>query len=338
MEMFNFDVPRYEKIVGDTLKLRPQIEKAADEISAKGYSNIFLIGCGGTYAHSLSLKYMMEAQSPIETHAVIAAEFMLMGHKRFSKDSLCVFSTRTGNTKEIVAAAKFCKEAGARVVMYVSNAGTPACEYADYLFHSFAEDDCLCEAIYLTSIPFLARLMYHKDCFPKYGVFMNQIAGIVPYLLKAKGQHEEQCRKIAEHHKDTGYHMVIGSGNLWGEAYDYAMCILEEMQWLKTKSIHAAEFFHGTLELVEKDTSLIMLYGEDETRPLMDRVYNFAKKITDEITIFDTKNVELPLDEDLRKFVSPIVIYAVTERLSCHLERVRNHSLNIRRYYRQMEY
>ncbi|MDZ7673046.1 MAG: hypothetical protein U5K53_09505 [Halanaerobiales bacterium] len=55
------------------------------------------------------------------------------------------------------------------------------------------------------------------------------------------------------------------------------LCVsLEEMQWIKTKSIHAAEFFHGTLELVEEDTSIIMLYGEDETRPLMDRVYGFS--------------------------------------------------------------
>lgn len=31
-KMFNFDVPRYEKVVGDAIALRPQIEKAVDEI------------------------------------------------------------------------------------------------------------------------------------------------------------------------------------------------------------------------------------------------------------------------------------------------------------------
>ncbi|RGB65025.1 MULTISPECIES: SIS domain-containing protein [Oscillospiraceae] len=336
--MFNFDIPRYEKVVGDALALRPEIEKAADEISKQGYSNIFFIGCGGTYAHSLPLKYMLDTQSEIESHSVIAAEFMLMGHKKFSKDSVCVFSTRSGNTKEIVAAAKFCKDAGARVVMYVSNAGTPACEYADYLFCSFAEDDVLCEAIYLTNIPFVARMMYNAGAFPKYEQFADQLQKITPYLIKGKELYEDRCKAMAEHHKDTDYHMVIGGGNLWGEAYDYAMCILEEMQWIKTKSIHAAEFFHGTLELVEEDTSLILFFGEDETRPLMDRVLNFAKKITKEINIFDTKEVELPLDEEFRKYISPMIVYTITERLSCHLEHVRNHPLTTRRYYRQMEY
>lgn len=336
--MFNFDVPRYEKVVNDALALRLTIEKAADEITKDGYTNIFFIGCGGTYAHSLPLKYMLDTQSEIESHAVIAAEFMLMGHKRFSKNSVCVFSSRSGDTKEIVQAMKFCKEAGARTVLYLSNPGTPAQQYADYLFQSFAEDDCLAEAIYLTNIPFVARMIKNKGGFAGYEKFMDQLSGVTPYFVKAKEQYEDRCKALAQRHKDTDYHMVVGSGNVWGEAYDYAMCILEEMQWIKTKSIHAAEFFHGTIELVEKDTSMLLFYGEDETRPLMDRVMNFAKKVSDEIAVFDSKDCELPLDEEFRKYLSPVVIYVITERLSCHLEHVRNHPLTTRRYYRQMEY
>lgn len=337
--MFNFNVERYEKVVNDAIALRPQIEKAVDEICQQGFSNLFFIGCGGTYAHSLPMMYWLDTASNIEHHSVIAAEFMEMGHKRFTKDSVCIFSTRSGNTKEIVAAAKFCKEAGARTLVYVSNDNTPVCEYADYKFFSFAEDDCLCEAIYTYMFALVGRFMKNAGEFDKYDEFMSQYANIVPYLLKAKEKCEDKCAVMAKEHKDTDYHMVIGSGMLWGEAYDYAMCILEEMQWIRTKSIHAAEYFHGTLELVEKDTSLILFYGEDETRPLMDRVLNFSKKITDVINVFDTKDIELPFtDQEYRKIVSPMVMYAMTERLSCHLEKERNHPLTTRRYYRQMEY
>lgn len=337
--MFNFNVSRYEKVVKDAIALRAQIEKAVDEICVRGYSNIFFIGCGGTYAHSLPMKYWLDTESDIDTYSVIAAEFMAGGHRKFSKDSVCVFSTRSGNTKEIVAAAKYCKEAGARTLIYVSNDNTPVCEYADYKFASFAEDDCLCEAIYTYMIILLSRFLKNAGEFEKYDEFMSQYETIVPYLVKAKEQYEDRCAAVAVRHKDTGYHMVIGSGMLWGEAYDYAMCILEEMQWIKTKSIHAAEYFHGTLELVEEDTSLILFYGEDETRPLMDRVMNFSQKVTKSINVFDTKEIELPFTEAAyRKIVSPMVMYVITERLSCHLEKERNHPLTTRRYYRQMEY
>ena len=50
--MYDIDLNRYTEVVDSAIALRPQIEKAVDEICAQGYSNLFFIGCGGTYAHS----------------------------------------------------------------------------------------------------------------------------------------------------------------------------------------------------------------------------------------------------------------------------------------------
>ena len=44
------------------------------------------------------------------------------------------------------------------------------------------------------------------------------------------------------------------------------------------------------------------------------------------------------IDEDMRKFVAPMVTSTQLERVSAHFEHVRNHSLDIRRYYRTVEY
>lgn len=332
------DVPRYEGIINGALGQREKIERYADELHNKGFKNIFFIGVGGTYAHFTSLQSIVESHSTLDSYVVIAAEFMAKGHKHFSKDSLCIMASRSGTTKEIIEAAKFCKEAGATVVMYTANAGTPVCDLADYLFVNFAEDDNFAESFFLIYIPFMFRLMHHRGEFPRCGEFMDQVGKITPYLVEAKKKYDDRCRELAEKHKDTNYHMIVGSGNMWGQAYFYAMCILEEMQWIHGKAIRAAEFFHGTLELVEEGTSILMLYGEDETRPLMDRVLNFAKQFTKEIAIFDSKDIELPVDEEFRGFLSPIVVYALTERFSIHLSKVRNHPLTTRRYYRRMDY
>lgn len=61
-------------------------------------------------------------------------------------------------------------------------------------------------------------------------------------LLKVREQNDERALAFAEKHKDTGFHMCVGAGNTWGETYCFAMCVLEEMLWIPTKSIHAAEF------------------------------------------------------------------------------------------------
>jgi fructoselysine-6-phosphate deglycase len=117
------------------------------------------------------------------------------------------------------------------------------------------------------------------------------------------------------------------------------MCILEEMQWIRTRPVHAADFFHGTLELVEPDVSIIVMKGEDESRPLSDRVENFVVKYSNEVTIFDTKDYELEgISEEVRPLVSPVVLATLLERISAHLEVVRNHPLTTRRYYKKVEY
>ena len=224
--MFNFNEERYQRVINDALALMPQIEKAVDEIAETGYSNIFFIGCGGTYAHTLPLKYFLDSKTNIESHCMIAAEFMLMGHKRFTKDSVCVFSTRTGNTKEIVAAAEYCRKAGARTIVYVCHENTPVWEHADYVLNSFAEDDHLAEAIYLVNIPLVARFAYKAGEFADYDTFAAQLKQIGPFLARGKECYEERCAALAARHKDTDYHMVIGSGYLWGEAYEKLEAIL----------------------------------------------------------------------------------------------------------------
>jgi fructoselysine-6-phosphate deglycase len=117
------------------------------------------------------------------------------------------------------------------------------------------------------------------------------------------------------------------------------MCILEEMQWIRTRPVHASDFFHGTLELVEPGVSVILLKGEDDYRPLADRVEAFARDKTDRLTVFDTAAIDLPgISAETRALISPIVAATVLERVSAHLSRMRNHPLTTRRYYRRVAY
>ena len=65
--------------------------------------------------------------------------------------------------------------------------------------------------IYTYMITLLARFKKNAGEFDKYDEFVEQYSKIVPYLLKAKEQYEDRCAKMAVEHKDTDYHMVIGS-------------------------------------------------------------------------------------------------------------------------------
>jgi fructoselysine-6-phosphate deglycase len=93
------------------------------------------------------------------------------------------------------------------------------------------------------------------------------------------------------------------------------------------------------LELVEPGVSVFLFKGEDATRPLGDRVENFVKRYSDKVRILDTADVKLPgISTEVRGLISPIVLATLLERLSAHLEVLRNHPLTTRRYYKRVEY
>jgi fructoselysine-6-phosphate deglycase len=119
----------------------------------------------------------------------------------------------------------------------------------------------------------------------------------------------------------------------------YGMCILEEMQWIRTRPVHASDFFHGTLELVEPGVSLVVLKGEDDARSLCERVEAFAPRVTDKLSVFDTAELELPgVSPRVRALISPVLLATVLERVSAHLEVLRDHPLTTRRYYKRLDY
>lgn len=317
---------------------REEIEKIVDEISNKGFKNLFLIGAGGTIAMMYPYEYILKSNSTLDVHAVIAAEFMVMNHKHFSQDSVCVFVSVSGTTKETVAAAQFCKEKGATTIGFVVNPDSPLGETVDYCV-SIGNEKHSFDAFFIHLYTLAFRFMHNSGEFPQYSTYAKELPHLPQALLEAVQAFDPKAEQFAIKHKDTSYHMLVGAGNLWGNTYSYAMCILEEMQWIRSKSIHAAEFFHGTLELVEEDTSVVLLKGEDETRPLVERVERFAEKITKELTIIDTKDFALTgISEEMRKHFAISVNWAVLSRISVYLERERNHPLETRRYYRKMDY
>lgn len=337
--MFNFDVERFLNIQNGALALTDEFEQAVDTIIDQGIENVFFVGTGGATILMFAAEYILKTNSTLPVYSEISSELMQMDHKHLGEKSLVILPSLSGTTKETVEAAAFCKEKGATTISLVGHANTPLATATDYTFLNFAADDTSCESFYIQSFLLAFRIMYKRNELPNYYQIVEELKLLPNGLLKVKEATEERAAAFAKKHKDTPYHILSGTGVDWGETYYYAMCILEEMQWIKTRPVHASDFFHGTLELVEEDTSIILLKGEDVSRPLTERVQRFAEHYTKELTVFDTKDYELEgISDEVRRFISPIVLATLLERVSCHLEKERNHPLSTRRYYKKVPF
>ena len=92
-------------------------------------------------------------------------------------------------------------------------------------------------------------------------------------------------------------------------------------------------------EIIVADTPVTLFLGEDEQRPLGERVARFLPKVCGNYTIIDTKDYELKgISEEFRGSISHLVMHAVNNRVDAHMEAELCHPLEIRRYYRQLDY
>ena len=185
------------------------------------------------------------------------------------------------------------------------------------------------------------RILYNKGDFPKYQEFADGLKGIFKNLLDIRIQFDDRADEIAKKYYNAPYSIFCGSGSAWGETILFAMCILEEMQWVRTRPVTSAQFFHGTLELVEKGVPVFVIKGEDEYRAQDIRVERFLKTIGHEdAVVIDLAEFALDgIENEFRPIISPMIVTALlTDRTASYYETYTKHNLKYRRYYRQFEY
>ena len=334
MQMVNFDE---EQIVANGAVIynqRPKIEAIADSIWENGFDLLLFTSSGGSQAMLAPFAFYIRHMSQLPVESVLSADLMTGDCNRIGSKTVAFLTSKSGNTTETVEAARWLKAQGVRLFAAV---GQP-----DSMLEALCDDTIVYGAGRPQEMIFyllIGRLLYHSGDFEAYPRFADELQGLARALAEVRKQADEKCRRYALAYCKEPYNIWIGSGDLWPTAYSYSMCVLEESQWIRTKSVSSPEFFHGTLELLEDDVCTTLLLTEGPTRMQDERVKAFAARHTKKLTCFDTKDYELPgISDEFRKLLSPVVMAAVLQRISKNMEQITGHSLDIRRYYRKESY
>jgi len=331
--MLKFDEQKQINSVQGALALRGQIEEIVDGICRDGFKNLCWLGIGGTWASCLQAEAHMKERSSIPLFVENAAEYLTTGNRNVGEGTIVIVSSVTGSTIEMVDGVKKAQAAGAKVLGFIDVDTTELAKLVDWEIAYPANEQ-------LKFFMVADRFMYNHNEFPEYDTYYKQLdEHLAVDLVEVEKTADEFGRAFAEKHHNDTMHYFVGAGNQYGSTYSYAMCYWEEQHWIRTKSIHSAEFFHGMLEIVDRDTAVTVFMGEDAQRPLSERVVKFLPRICGNYTVIDSKDYELPgIDEQFRGNLSHLVTHAVTQRIDAHMERINCHPMEIRRYYRRLDY
>lgn len=338
--MLNIDPNHHLITQGLAVEAAEQIRISATDEVARGLKNVFFASAGGVALLTYPAARLLQQQSSLPVFVERAAELVASDNANLGPNSLVVLCSVSGTTKEAVAALEFAQAKGARVITFTGTQGTPLAELSDINVATPAADDTSSETYLIQTLILALALMGARGELTSLDAILAELRRLPAALVAAKQQFEARAAELAAAlvGRDRPI-MFTGAGSTWAEAWYYAMCIFEEMQWIWTRPIHASDFFHGTFELVEKDVAVVVLKGEDAGRALAERVEAFVPGVGGDLYVIDSRDFALEgISEATRAMVSPIVLATVLERLSIHVEALTGHPLTTRRYYKRMDY
>ena len=305
---------------------------------AAGVDRIYFVACGSANRAMLGLEWWIGHYSDrLEVRRYFPAEFMAMNPARLDARTLVVLASKSGTTPETVAAAEFLKDRPCRVVAFTQFADKP-------LARLCADSFCVGETP--ESFTAMAMLMHAmvgailaRDGWPHLDALMASLRALPGAITDAALRNETRAIADAGAYRDDRIFYHVASGPGFTTAYVFGVCILMEMLWLHSYPIEAAEFFHGPFEIVDKRTPLILLLGEDPTRPLMERVRRFCDTYAGRVMLYDSKDYPMPgIDPVIRPILAPYILQAALKRLSVHLSELHGQPLTTRRYMWKVPY
>jgi fructoselysine 6-phosphate deglycase len=306
---------------------------------ASGIDRVYFVACGGPNRLMLNLEYWIQHYSPsLEVRRYFPAEFMTQNPARFDERTLVVLGSKSGNTPETVAAAEFVAGRPCKTVAVTTSPDLPLAKAVQHCFFTGAANGATA-AQFMLLLAFTGGLLAEKDGWPHFDDLMSSLRALPQVMADTAAVADARAADDARLLKDdrTLYH--IAAGPMFSTAYVIGVCVLMEMQWMHSVPLEAAEFFHGPFEIVDQNTPIVLMKGEDPSRPLMERAERFCKKYTERTFIYDSADYEMKgVAPEIRQIVAPYVLQAALRRVCERLAVWHNHPLSTRRYMWKTEY
>ena len=319
-----------------------EIKKIVEEIvKAKQIENIYFVGCGASKADLYPAKYFVEHNSKLKTALITANEFNYDMPSDVGEKSIVVTASLGGSTPETVTATGKAKELGAAVISLTMEAGSAITKDADYVIvHGFAKNYAAKLEKMISALKVAVEVVNQVEGYANYEQMEEGFEKIPALIEKAASQVTVQAKQFAEQYADASQVYVLGSGATAEVAYATSLCLFLEMQWINSASVHSGEFFHGALEITDKDVPFVLFMNEGKTREIDARALTFLQRFDAKVTVIDSKDYGLSsvVDASVVDYFNPMLLTAVVRVHAEKLGELRGHPLTKRRYMWKLEY
>lgn len=319
------EINEESEVVKNILNLYTKNNKIKDIYNIKKYKNIDIVACGSASFAGQIGKYYIEKYANIKTEVYYASEYRYQKNF-FTKDTLVILISQSGETADTLAALKLAKENGINTLAIVNRRDSSMAREADSVIYTEAgiEVAVATTKAYLAQVLILLLLAFKDN--NKETKLLEDLK-LLPNLI-TKYINEYDYSNIANILKDKEHIFYLGRG------IDYYLSMegslkLKEISYIHSEAFQAGELKHGSISLIDKDFGVVSVVTD---KTISDKTISNLKEVSARgakiITITNIKNNNFAdytiLVEDYDEILNPLLVIVPMQMLAYNVAKLRD--------------
>lgn len=319
------EINEESEVVKNILNLYTKNNKIKDIYNIKKYKNIDIVACGSASFAGQIGKYYIERYANIKTEVYYASEYRYQKNF-FTKDTLVILISQSGETADTLAALKLAKENGINTLAIVNRRDSSIAREADSVIYTEAgiEVAVATTKAYLAQVLILLLLAFKDN--NKETKLLEDLK-LLPNLI-TKYINEYDYSNIATILKDKEHIFYLGRG------IDYYLSMegslkLKEISYIHSEAFQAGELKHGSISLIDKDFGVVSVVTD---KTISDKTISNLKEVSARgakiITITNIKDNNFAdytiLVEDYDEILNPLLVIVPMQMLAYNVAKLRD--------------
>lgn len=321
------------EVVKKILNTYTENNQVKDLYDIRKYKNIDIVACGSASFAGQVGKYYIEKFANIKTDVYYASEYRYQKNF-FTKDTLVILISQSGETADTLAALKLAKEHHVDTLGIVNRKDSSIAREADHVIYTEAgiEIAVATTKAYLAQIIVLLLLAIKGT---KEEPKLLEDIKLLPNLI-TKYIDEYDYSNIANVLKDKEHVFYLGRG------IDYYLSMegslkLKEISYIHSEAFQAGELKHGSISLIDKDFGVVSIVTDKDIK---DKTISNLKEVSARgakiITITNIKDEDFSdykiVVDDYNEIINPLLVivpmqmlaYNVAKLRGCDIDKPRN--------------
>lgn len=319
------EINEESEVVKNILNLYTKNNIIKDIYNIKKYKNIDIVACGSASFAGQIGKYYIEKYANIKTEVYYASEYRYQKNF-FTKDTLVILISQSGETADTLAALKLAKENGINTLAIVNRRDSSIAREADSVIYTEASIEVAVATTkaYLAQVLILLLLAFKDN--NKETKLLEDLK-LLPNLI-TKYINEYDYSNIANILKDKEHIFYLGRG------IDYYLSMegslkLKEISYIHSEAFQAGELKHGSISLIDKDFGVVSVVTD---KTISDKTISNLKEVSARgakiITITNIKDNNFAdytiLVEDYDEILNPLLVIVPMQMLAYNVAKLRD--------------